>query len=83
VLDECAVSHVDLLSIDVEGAEMDVLAGLDLARHPPRVIVAENCKGLLGGDTVRQYLQEHGYRFYARIWTTDDVFVRGSAILPT
>lgn len=32
---------IDFLSIDVEGAELDVLRGLDLRRHRPKIIVAE------------------------------------------
>lgn len=31
----------DLLSLDVEGGELDVLAGLDLERHRPRFILVE------------------------------------------
>jgi FkbM family methyltransferase len=33
--------HIDFMSIDVEGAELDVLAGLDLARHAPEVLLIE------------------------------------------
>jgi amino acid adenylation domain-containing protein/FkbM family methyltransferase len=36
VIDEQAIARIDLLKIDVEGAELDVLAGID-ARHWPRV----------------------------------------------
>ncbi|MBI5771734.1 MAG: FkbM family methyltransferase [Verrucomicrobia bacterium] len=32
---------VDLLSLDVEGAELTALAGLDLAQHAPRLICVE------------------------------------------
>lgn len=32
---------IDFLKIDVEGAEADVIAGLDFARHRPKVIVVE------------------------------------------
>lgn len=34
-------SKVDLLSLDVEGFELDVLRGLDLSRHRPRFILVE------------------------------------------
>jgi FkbM family methyltransferase len=33
--------EIDLLSLDVEGAELSALAGLDLARHAPRFICVE------------------------------------------
>jgi FkbM family methyltransferase len=41
IIDEAAVAEIDLMSIDVEGAELEVLAGLDLQRHAPRYLVIE------------------------------------------
>ena len=41
LLDEVGAPEVDLLSLDVEGYEAEVLAGLDLGRHAPRFIVVE------------------------------------------
>jgi hypothetical protein len=40
VLDEARPS-VDLMVLDVEGNELDVLAGLDLERHAPRYLLVE------------------------------------------
>jgi FkbM family methyltransferase len=76
LLDEYGLGTVDFASIDVEGAELDVLSGLDLSRHGPQVLLVENTKGLCGDDRLREYLLQHGYRLYARIWTCDDVFVK-------
>ncbi len=42
LLDECRVEReIDLLSLDVEGAEPQALRGLDLRRHSPRWICVE------------------------------------------
>jgi FkbM family methyltransferase len=41
VLDRHRVSHIDLMSLDVEGYEPSVLRGLDLRRHRPTFIVVE------------------------------------------
>jgi FkbM family methyltransferase len=41
VLDAAAAPEIDLLSLDVEGFEPAVLAGLDLERHAPRWILVE------------------------------------------
>jgi FkbM family methyltransferase len=38
---DAGLGPIDFLKIDVEGAEPEVLAGLDLARHRPAVIVVE------------------------------------------
>jgi FkbM family methyltransferase len=41
ILDEAEAPEVDLLSLDVEGYEPQVLAGLDLTRHAPRYVLVE------------------------------------------
>jgi FkbM family methyltransferase len=41
VLDEAGVGEVDLLVLDIEGLELDVLRGLDLGRHAPRLMLIE------------------------------------------
>jgi len=41
VLDEAAAPEIDLLSLDVEGFEPQVLRGLDLERHAPRLLLVE------------------------------------------
>ncbi len=44
LLDEHGVTTIDFLKIDVEGSEGDVLAGVDLVRWRPRVIVIESIR---------------------------------------
>ena len=41
LIDEAGLSAIDFLKVDVEGAEPDVLGGLDLKRHRPKVILVE------------------------------------------
>ena len=41
LLDKHGVRRVDLLSLDVEGYELNALKGLDLARHAPRYMLIE------------------------------------------
>jgi FkbM family methyltransferase len=41
LLDEIGAPEVDLFSLDVEGYEAEVLGGLDLDRHAPRMIIVE------------------------------------------
>ena len=65
ILDELAPQVVDFLKIDVEGAEVQVVTGLDLERHRPRVIVME---GTAPGTTegyvgpALEMLERAGYR---------------------
>jgi FkbM family methyltransferase len=41
ILDETGLGAPDLLVLDIEGAELDALRGLDLERHAPRLMVIE------------------------------------------
>ena len=65
--------RIDLVSIDVEGSELDVLDGFNLDRFRPKVLVIENER--VSGAAIEPYLNERGYRkihrqvindFYAR-----------------
>lgn len=41
ILDECQVQDIDLLSLDVEGFELNVLKGLDFNKYRPKHILVE------------------------------------------
>jgi len=53
-------SPIDVVSIDVEGAELDVLQGFDLAKYAPRVMVLEHMTAEKLRSVV-QYLKGFGY----------------------
>ena len=58
VLEEHDLQRIDLLSLDVEGYEMEVLQGFDLERFRPRHVLVEESRP----DGVGRYLTAHGYR---------------------
>ncbi len=58
------VKSIDILSIDVEGGEMNVLYGLDLIKYTPKVIVIEN---LTNDSNIHNYLENNGYKLDAHI----------------
>lgn len=76
ILEQAGIDLVDFVSIDVEGAEMDVLQSFDLGRFRPKVVVVENTKRIVGDEDIRRYLHSKGYSFRCRIWTTDDLYLR-------
>ena len=41
ILDECRVKEIDLLSLDVEGFELNVLKGLDFNKYKPNYMLIE------------------------------------------
>lgn len=52
------IKHIDLLSIDVEGTELDVLKGLDIEIFKPKLILLEDKMVYLNKH---RYLNRHGY----------------------
>lgn len=76
LLDEMRAPDVDFVSLDLEGYEPEALAGLDLARHAPRLILVEvqNAERLA---RVRERLGAR-YREVARLTPMDVLFTRVS-----
>ena len=62
-MDELLEGHsgsVQLVSIDVEGGELSVLQGMDIARwHPELLIIEDNTRGR--DPSIRNYLNGFGY----------------------
>lgn len=60
VLAQHGVERVDLLSLDIEGYEVEAMRGLDLRRHRPRVMVIE-VDGQSQEDTLDALILPYGY----------------------
>lgn len=69
--------QIDLVSIDVEGGEMDVLKGFNLKRFRPQVLLIE-CN-LPSGSAVAKYLQDFDYKLVHR-QVINDFYVRQDCI---
>lgn len=66
-----------MMSIDVEGHEIEVLKGLDLSRIKVSVLIIENnVPAFRGRQEIRDHMLANGYRLAARVWHLDDVFVK-------
>jgi len=76
---ETDIDHLDFLSIDTEGTELDVLRGIDLDRWNVKVIAAENLYGVDNpqGKSLEQinYLIDRGFVMVDRL-IFNDIFVR-------
>jgi FkbM family methyltransferase len=62
------IGHIDLLSVDVEGWELEVLNGLDFHMYRPRVLVIEN---IFRDKKYRAYMRTKGYKLWRCIWPND------------
>ena len=58
ILKQAGITAIDLLSIDVEGAELQVLKGFNIKRYQPGLILLEDKHLYL---TKHRYLKRHGY----------------------
>ena len=63
ILEEAGTKTIDLLSIDVEGAELEVLLGIDLEKYKPRLILLEDKHLFL---TKHRYLKKKNYKLVKR-----------------
>lgn len=77
ILKDRGIKHVDFVSLDVEGYEMQVLKGIDFDSCDITCLCIENNKGEGNhpSDALRDYMRKKGYILYARI-SIDDVFVK-------
>ena len=73
--------RIDFLSLDIEGADLQVLMTIPFSKVKISVIMIEvaHLGEIFQGDndSLRQFLHEHGYIFYRRM-SIDDIYVHKS-----
>jgi FkbM family methyltransferase len=64
--------RIDLLSVDVEGLDLDVLKSNDWQRFRPRVLITEELRTPAGtlDKSTHDFLIEHSYREFARTYNS-------------
>ena len=73
------ITDVLLMSIDVEGSELEVLRGIDFdSLKFMCVLIENNSDGYFGDDTIRDYMVKRGYIYFARLGWLDDLFLHPS-----
>lgn len=63
ILEETNIDKIDLLSIDVEGAELQVLLGFNISKYQPKLILLEDKHLYL---TKHKFLKNKGYHLVKR-----------------
>jgi FkbM family methyltransferase len=66
------ICEIDLLAVDVEGWELKVLRGIDLAKYRPKVVILEN---LTNDASYLSFMRGVGYIYWKHI-ELNDVYVR-------
>ena len=67
------VKQIDVVSVDVEGWEIEVLKGLSFDRYRPKVLIIEN---LFSEQSYRDFMREKGYTLWRTI-KPNEVYARG------
>lgn len=75
ILSERGITHVDFISLDVEGAEIEVLRGIDFSRVDIECFTIENDKGSVRQKRIRDFMKASGYKLKARLWL-DEVYIK-------
>ena len=72
-----APAHIDYLSIDTEGSELDILQAFDFGRHRIDLISVEHDYNDVKREALRVLLQGHGYvQRFPRFSAWDDWYIR-------
>jgi len=76
ILSSLSISAAGVVSIDIEGYELNAIKGIDFKKFRSQIFIIENNRNNgLGDNLIRDYLISKGYVYYARIWNLDDIFV--------
>jgi FkbM family methyltransferase len=65
------VERIDIVAVDVEGWELEVLDGFDIAGFKPRVLIIEN---LFAEQRYRTYMRNKGYELWRHI-APNDIYI--------
>ncbi|RUA05749.1 MAG: hypothetical protein DSY43_03880 [Gammaproteobacteria bacterium] len=71
------IVHIDYLSLDVEGHEMNILKGIDFNKVRINVLTIENnsIDGIYGDGDIREIMFENNFILWGRIMGLDDIYV--------
>jgi hypothetical protein len=80
MLTSAKIEKVDFVSIDVEGAELEVLQGFDLNRWAPKLLLIERNSRFRNKPLV-DLLQQHNYYFFKNMGVNDFYWRDSSAFV--
>ena len=78
VMKEENITHIDYLSLDVEGHELNVLEGIDFNAVRINVLTIENnppCSPIYGDESIRKIMLKNDFVLWGRIIGLDDIYV--------
>lgn len=76
LLPQHGITHIDFLSLDTEGSELEILKTIDFSKITIDVITVENN---YNESPIREFLLNHQYQFIIHLGV-DDIFIRTGAV---
>jgi FkbM family methyltransferase len=73
---EPGIGEIDILTIDVEGWELNVMRGLSIDRYKPKVVIMEN---LFNKTEYINFMKERGYKLW-RTLEPNEIYVRNELL---
>ena len=81
LLSKYEIKEVLLMSIDVEGVELDVLRSIDFEATSIKCILIENnSTNPYGSNDIRTFLKRNNFIFHSRIGFLDDVYIHQTMV---
>ena len=71
ILDQHSVNHIDFLSVDTEGSELEILQSIDYKKYSIDVITVENN---YSNSKIGEFLTSQGFTFVTALWP-DEIYV--------
>lgn len=71
ILDKYNMHDIDLCSIDVEGAELEILKSIDFNKTRIRVLIVENN---YSDPEIRRFLESVGMKFRCNLFNQDEIY---------
>lgn len=72
LLDEYNLHEIDLCSLDVEGAELDILKSINWMKTHIKVLIVENN---YSDPKMREYLESVGFTYVTNIQNQDEIYI--------
>lgn len=72
LFEKYTITHVDYLSLDTEGSEMEILEGIDFDKVYIKAMTIEN---MYFGTELSNFMRSKGFKKVARLFNCDDVYV--------